>query len=85
MTALLEHNVCVHVPNGEAMSREELMEALGNDDYQVLWVENPTTNEVISVAIAEREDAPFNTDDSPLTDEEQQAIATGKPLLSNYN
>ena len=85
MTALLEHNVCVHVPNGEAMNREELMEALGNEEYQVLWVENPTTSEVVSVAIAERGDAPFNTDESPLNAEEQQAIATGKPLLSNYN
>ena len=85
MTALLEHNVCVHIPNGESMDREELIEALGNDEYKILWVENPTNSEVVSVAIAERGDDPFNTDESPLTVEEQQAIATGKPLLSSYN
>ena len=85
-STLLEHNVCVYVPDGSKMTEKQLVEAVADGEATVLWIENPSTTTVCENALAEVcESIHIDHDDSPLDEDELTALRTGKPEVGVYS
>lgn len=81
----LVHNVCVDVPGGENMTRDELMEAIADEECSYLWVESPCLNEILATAQTDLFENQFDIDNTEYTEKEQKALESGKPHLSEYS
>ena len=85
MTTVLQHNICVYIDGGENMTDEQINEAIEEENYSTLWVENPCLGEIISTAHADFDVASADTDVTPLTTEEKEVVRLGIPEVGEYS
>ena len=68
------------------MTDEQIKEAINEENYSTLWVENPCLSEIISTAHADLIDgASVDTDATPLTTEEKEVVRLGIPEVGEYS
>ena len=85
-TTCAEVNLTLVLPDKyNGADQATLRQAITNDEATLISVEMPTPETVYSIATSELDSLDLDTSDSPLTDEETEAISSNFSFIHYYS